>query len=229
MHENKKSHNNSGEVVHTDKAMAYEFIKKLNGLTLWLLIASAVAGFFIKNQGLFSAEFGSGLLRELSFDLTRPERMGGLTLLTSFFVHFNLPHLLGNFMVLLPFGAYLERTYSKKQFAMILAASHIFVLGCQWVLFNFTLKVGAINGNEVQQVDGGRYLLGASAAAYAVLVLALLKFGRFKLLGFLVIIMSFYSLSDPSFFKSHLSHAFGVIFGLIFFFIEKKLKQKKEL
>lgn len=204
--------------------MAFEKLGQLNGVTLWLFLLSVVFGFFIKNQGLFAADFGSDLLRFFSFDLAKPFSLSGLTILSSFFVHLNLPHLLGNYAVILPVGIYLEKKLSKKFLLLFIFSSHILVLVCQLLIYSWFGGVGDVNGLEIS-IDGGtRYLLGSSAVGFSLLSLTLLRLKKLNFYFFFLFGYSAYAVFAASHFNSHIPHLIGWFIGsLIFYSFRRRL------
>src|SRR5690606_26695314 len=66
---------------------------------------------------------GSETLRALAFIPNEPWRLGGLTWLTSFFVHGGILHLVGNLYFLLVFGDNVEDLIGRKRFLAVLFSS----------------------------------------------------------------------------------------------------------
>jgi membrane associated rhomboid family serine protease/Zn-finger nucleic acid-binding protein len=66
---------------------------------------------------------GEEALRSLAFIPAQPWRLGGLTWLTSFFVHAGMMHLVGNVYFLLVFGDNVEDLIGRKRFLAVLFLS----------------------------------------------------------------------------------------------------------
>jgi membrane associated rhomboid family serine protease len=207
--------------------MALEKIAEIHGVTLWLFIASLMFGFFVKNQGLFSAEFGSDLLRYFSFDLTKPFRMAGLTLVSSFFVHFTLPHLMSNYLIILPAGVYLEKHKSRTYALIFILLVHFMVLLAELLMFKTLGGVGAINGAEVSLNQETRFMLGSSGVAFALLSFFLLNSKKIFIYLIVLIAYSTYVLVSKDNSSSYLPHLFGWILGSLIYVYENKKSSKE--
>ena len=199
----------------SDRAMALGLLKKLNGPTLWFFFISLFLSFFIKNQGLFSAEFNSDLLRTLAFEISSPFELGGACIFTSFFVHFSFTHLLTNYAFLLPAGIYLENKFGSRRYIVFLILSHVFVLFAQVAMKELDIYVGASNAIEAAFSGSPRFLLGASAVAFSVTAMALLKAKIYVVYVLVMAVYAYLVFTDQSNLVSHVSHILGWAFGSV--------------
>lgn len=198
----------------SDRALALRYLYKLNSLTLWLLIASVTINFYVKNIGLFSEDFGSDKLRQLSFNPADPTLFGGLALITSFFVHLNIGHLLNNYIILLPVGLYLEKKVGRFKYARLIIASHAITLLTYLCLFKIFDGLPQTRSH---------YLFGSSSATFACVAYFLLLTRSVKLyFSVLAIYLAFIFVSGEDQ-VSHLTHIIGWFLGTIIFKLRRKL------
>ena len=213
--------NQQNKLIHpSDRSIAFQLLRSVYGVTLWLFILSVITIFFIKNNGLFSAEFGSDFLRALSFNIYDPFRLAGLTILTSFFVHQSLSHILGNYFFLMPAGLYIEKNIGVKKYLVFLFSVHCFVLltDAFWIQIIGEGEIKA--GSDLGSLAAGKYLLGASSVAIATVSFGLLNAGR-KIIYTLFILLLLFSMFafDDNLAVSHFSHFLGFVFGTIYYYL----------
>jgi membrane associated rhomboid family serine protease len=74
----------------------------------------------------FTLAIGRSALEALAFVPADPFRYGGITWITSFFVHGGILHLVGNLYFLLVFGDNVEDLIGRKRFLLVLITSTLF-------------------------------------------------------------------------------------------------------
>ena len=101
-------------------------------------------------------------------------RLGGLTLLTGFFIHAGLWHLLGNSYFLMVFGDNVEDNIGRGRYVWLILAAHL----------------AGYAAHGLFDSDPSRFLVGASAGISGVIAYYAIAFPRAKL-GFLFIVKWF--------------------------------------
>jgi membrane associated rhomboid family serine protease/Zn-finger nucleic acid-binding protein len=104
-------------------------------------------------------------------------RLGGLTLLTGFFIHAGLLHLLGNSYFLMVFGDNVEDNIGRGRYVWLILAAH---------LAGYTV-------HGLFDSDPNRFLVGASAGISGVIAYYATAFPRAKL-GFLFFLVKWFHL-----------------------------------
>jgi membrane associated rhomboid family serine protease len=97
-------------------------------IVTWALCVAIV----LFSVGVFVA--GDEALLQFAFIPDQPWRMGGLTLLTSFFVHGSFSHLIGNVYFLLIFGDNVEDVIGRKQFIVVILLSALLGDVLHWIM-----------------------------------------------------------------------------------------------
>lgn len=77
---------------------------------------------------------GRATLEQFAFIPDQPWRLGGLTLLTSFFTHGSIAHLLGNLYFLMTFGDNVEDVIGRKRFIVVLLLSALLGDVLHWII-----------------------------------------------------------------------------------------------
>jgi hypothetical protein len=88
-----------------------------------------------------------------------------------------------------------------------------FTLYAQVLIVSFNVNLGVISGEEVALEPGVRYLLGASAVAFAATSAALLHAKKAIIYISVLVAYGYVMLSDQSTLVSHTSHLLGWVFG----------------
>ena len=132
-------------------------------LATWGLSAAVVAAFLLTVGGLGAA------VRDFGFVPAEWSRGGGLTTLSSFFIHAGWMHLIGNVYFLMVFGDNVEDQLGKGKFLLLVLAGH---------------AAGMVL-HAALDPRGGIPCVGASAGIFAVVTYYAIAFPRARLAFFL--------------------------------------------
>lgn len=165
----------------------------------------------------------AGLLKASAFGLVPDQwsRMGGATLLTAFFLHGGLRHLLGNLYFLFVFGDNVEDFLGRSRFLLLLFASTL-AGGILYVLMH--------QGSSVP-------CIGASGGISGILTYYALRFPKhrigfliffykwicFPVIGYLAfwILMQFFGVFSGGGHVAYMAHLGGMLAGLTFWLVER--------
>lgn len=160
------------------------------------------------------------------FNLLSKDNISIFTVLFATFSHLNLIHLLGNMLVLIIFGRYVESTVGKKFYFVT------------YVLFGAMALWAYVLG-----VDNNRFVLGASANIFFVMGMFYVLFFNFKMeiyIWYFFIVSKRVSVNIKYFFPifflvqeiilsfgiekgvAHRAHVYGLILGMVIAYIWKR-------
>ena len=125
---------------------------------IWGLALACILVYIIFGRRMETVAFGYGFMPELWY------RKGGLTLLTSFFLHANFLHLGANIYFLLVFGDHLEGFLGRWRLVWLILGSHLAGIMAHYMIFphGITPLIGASGLRRTRRLLEARSRAGRS-------------------------------------------------------------------
>ncbi len=180
-------------------------------ILLILFLISFVLAHLIQDSHLFGFTNSDGVKENLSFNSSNVLGLFGLTLFTSFFIHFNLSHFLQNIIFFGWFGVLTEKKLGRVNFLLLILSTHV-----------ITLLLMAVF------IKGNHYFLGSSLGAVSLFSYYTYINKKWGLLAAGISVLILYPLLIGSDKFSIYSHGVSILIGLLISFSTQKFRRFKK-